>query len=82
MAALVNLGYRVNLYLHDHASLHRDFLICSLGNPFPEANVADPQDEQAIVRLMRLLETRIQRRDLLQEDVREKRMIPDVSFNV
>ncbi|XP_011705387.1 PREDICTED: kinesin-like protein KIF23 isoform X2 [Wasmannia auropunctata] len=56
MAALVNLETRIS----------------RLSDPLSEANVVDLQDERTIVRLIRLLGTRIQKRDLLQEDVCKK----------
>lgn len=77
MTTLVNLEtdwiYHVNSFIYT-ITLHGDFFVCSLGDPFPEANVSDPQDERTIVKLMRFLETRIPRRELLQDSVREKRM--------
>ncbi|XP_071638039.1 uncharacterized protein [Temnothorax longispinosus] len=47
-------------------------IMSALCDPFPKASVADPQDERANARLMRFLETRIRKRDLLQEDLHEK----------
>ncbi|XP_018355123.1 PREDICTED: kinesin-like protein KIF23 isoform X2 [Trachymyrmex septentrionalis] len=46
--------------------------MAGLDDSFPKADTTDPQDEQASVELLRLLEMRIQRRDLLQEDVSKK----------
>lgn len=69
MAALVNR--RIS---HSRVHLHGDFR-CSLDDSFPKesVDVADPQEERANARLIRFLETRVQERDLLQEDVHEKR---------
>ncbi|XP_018317203.1 uncharacterized protein [Mycetomoellerius zeteki] len=46
--------------------------MAALDDSFPKADATDPQNEQTIVELSRFLETRIQRRNLLQEDVSEK----------
>ncbi|XP_018058878.1 PREDICTED: kinesin-like protein KIF23, partial [Atta colombica] len=48
------------------------YLDCSLDDSFLKTDATDPQDERAIIELLRFLEMRIQRRDLLQEDVSEK----------
>ncbi|KAG5342720.1 KIF23 protein, partial [Acromyrmex heyeri] len=48
------------------------YLGCSLDDSFPKTDATDSQDERAIVELLRFLEMRIQRKDLLQEDVSEK----------
>lgn len=44
-----------------------------MGDSFPNTKLTDPEDEQATAKLMRFLETYIQRRDLLQKDVHKKR---------
>lgn len=65
----------MNVRLCDHAFTYiAHFLICSLDDLFSKVSVADLQDEQAIVKMIRFLETRIQKKDLLQEDLHEKRM--------
>ncbi|XP_011051518.1 PREDICTED: kinesin-like protein KIF23 [Acromyrmex echinatior] len=46
--------------------------MATLDVSFPKTDATDPQDERAIVELLRFLEMRIQRKDLLQEDVSEK----------
>ncbi|CAL1682504.1 unnamed protein product [Lasius platythorax] len=43
-----------------------------MGDSFPNTKLTDPEDEQATAKLMRFLETYIQRRDLLQKDVHKK----------
>ncbi|XP_036148312.1 kinesin-like protein KIF23 isoform X2 [Monomorium pharaonis] len=46
--------------------------MAALDDFFPKVNAPDPQNKRAIVRMIRILETRIHKRNLLQEDVLEK----------
>lgn len=45
-----------------------------MDDSFPNTKLIDPKDEQITTKLMRFLETYIQRRDLLQKDVHKKRI--------
>ncbi|KAG7210213.1 hypothetical protein KM043_011765 [Ampulex compressa] len=47
-------------------------LVYSLGSPFPELEVTNPHNDQVITMLMRFLEKRIQKRNLLREDLQRK----------
>ena len=47
-------------------------LVYSLGGPFPELDVTNPHNDEVITTLMRFLEMRIQKRNLLQDDLRQK----------
>lgn len=81
MDTLVNsTQYRTNLSFN-HACIlrHNSFSICSPEiEYFPEIKSMDPNDEQTIVELIRFLENRIQIRDLLREDLLQKRIFKDI----
>lgn len=47
----------------------------SLGGPFPEIDITNPHNDEIITTLMRFLELRIQKRNILQEDLKQKRNI-------
>ncbi|XP_078035417.1 kinesin-like protein KIF23 isoform X2 [Augochlora pura] len=48
-------------------------LVYSLGGPFPNTDLTNPHNDEVITTLMRFLETRIQKRNILQEDLKQKR---------
>ncbi|CAK9817767.1 Kinesin-like protein KIF23 [Anthophora quadrimaculata] len=57
----------------DAADLELDLgLVYSLGGPFPEMELTNPHNDKIITTLMRFLELRIQKRNLLQEDLKQK----------
>lgn len=45
----------------------------SLGGPFPEMDMTSPHNDELITTLIRFLELRIQKRNILQEDLKQKR---------
>ncbi|XP_076242067.1 kinesin-like protein KIF23 [Calliopsis andreniformis] len=47
-------------------------LVYSLGGPFPEMEISNPHNDEIITTLMRFLEMRIQKRNVLQEDLKLK----------
>ncbi|CAK9798928.1 Kinesin-like protein KIF23 [Anthophora plagiata] len=47
-------------------------LVYSLGGPFPEMELTNPHNDKIITTLMRFLELRIQKRNVLQEDLKQK----------
>ncbi|XP_043785194.1 kinesin-like protein KIF23 isoform X1 [Apis laboriosa] len=47
-------------------------LVYSLGGPFPEMDITNPHNDEIITTLMRFLELRIQKRNILQEDLKQK----------
>ncbi|CAL7933272.1 unnamed protein product [Xylocopa violacea] len=47
-------------------------LVYSLGGPFPELELTNPHNDEIITALMRFLELRIQKRNILQEDLKQK----------
>ncbi|XP_033336674.1 kinesin-like protein KIF23 [Megalopta genalis] len=47
-------------------------LVYSLGGPFPNTDLTNPHNDEIITTLMRFLEMRIQKRNVLQEDLRQK----------
>ncbi|XP_076292183.1 kinesin-like protein KIF23 isoform X2 [Lasioglossum baleicum] len=47
-------------------------LVYSLGGPFPNTDLTSPHNDEIITTLMRFLETRIQKRNVLQEDLKQK----------
>ncbi|XP_053972696.1 kinesin-like protein KIF23 [Hylaeus volcanicus] len=47
-------------------------LVYSLGGPFPEMNLSSPHNDEIITTLMRFLEMRIQKRNVLQDDLKQK----------
>ncbi|XP_017759887.1 PREDICTED: kinesin-like protein KIF23 [Eufriesea mexicana] len=47
-------------------------LVYSLGGPFPEMDITNPHNDEIITTLMRFLELRIQKRNVLQEDLKQK----------
>ncbi|CAK9833665.1 Kinesin-like protein KIF23 [Anthophora retusa] len=57
----------------DAADLEVDLgLVYSLGGPFPEMELTNPHNDKIITTLMRFLELRIQKRNVLQEDLKQK----------
>ncbi|KOC68665.1 Kinesin-like protein KIF23, partial [Habropoda laboriosa] len=57
----------------DAADLELDLgLVYSLGGPFPEMDLTNPHNDKVITTLMRFLELRIQKRNVLQEDLKQK----------
>lgn len=47
-------------------------LVYSLGGPFPEIDMTSPHNDELITTLIRFLELRIQKRNILQEDLKQK----------
>ncbi|XP_076654746.1 kinesin-like protein KIF23 [Halictus rubicundus] len=47
-------------------------LVYSLGGPFPNTDLSSPHNDEIITTLMRFLEMRIQKRNVLQEDLKQK----------
>ncbi|XP_043260428.1 kinesin-like protein KIF23 [Colletes gigas] len=47
-------------------------LVYSLGGPFPDMDLSSPHNDELITTLMHFLETRIQKRNVLQDDLRQK----------
>ncbi|XP_031832640.1 kinesin-like protein KIF23 isoform X2 [Nomia melanderi] len=47
-------------------------LVYSLGGPFPATDLTSPHNDEIITTLMRFLEMRIQKRNTLQEDLKQK----------
>ncbi|XP_015439074.1 PREDICTED: kinesin-like protein KIF23 [Dufourea novaeangliae] len=47
-------------------------LVYSLGGPFPDTDLSNPHNDEIITTLMRFLEMRIQKRNILQEDLKQK----------
>lgn len=57
----------------DAAALEVDLgLVYSLGGPFPGMDVTNPHNDEIITTLMRFLELRIQKRNVLREDLKQK----------
>nr|XP_034192116.1 kinesin-like protein KIF23 isoform X1 [Osmia lignaria] len=57
----------------DAANLEVDLgLVYSLGGPFPEMDVTNPHNDEIITTLMHFLELRIQKRNILRADLRQK----------
>ncbi|XP_060828110.1 kinesin-like protein KIF23 [Bombus pascuorum] len=47
-------------------------LVYSLGGPFPKMEITSPHNDEIITTLTRFLELRIQKRNILQEDLKQK----------
>ncbi|XP_035735794.1 kinesin-like protein KIF23 isoform X1 [Vespa mandarinia] len=57
----------------DAADIEVDIgLVYSLGGPFPDMEMTNPHNDQVITNLMRFLELRIQKRNLLRGDLQQK----------
>ncbi|KAL2733466.1 kinesin-like protein KIF23 isoform X1 [Vespula maculifrons] len=57
----------------DAADIEVDIgLVYSLGSPFPDMEMTNPHNDQVITNLMRFLELRIQKRNLLRGDLQQK----------
>lgn len=50
-----------------------DTFFSSLGGSFPEMEITSPHNDEIITTLIRFLELRIQKRNILQEDLKQKR---------